>query len=61
MLPKGRRQGDNGVTINMLRLVPVGVLKSHRGIANAAILGGRIPGSWKRGVMFPIGKQSKGR
>ena len=31
-----------------------GLLGSYRDIANAALAGGCIPDSWKRGVIFPI-------
>ena len=53
---KRKAAGDNGVTADMLRLVPPGLLDSYRDIANAALAGGCIPDSWKREVMFPIEK-----
>ena len=43
--------------MDMLRLAPEGVLESHRDIAKSTLQPwGRIPGSWKREIMFPIGK-----
>ena len=53
---KGKAAGDSGVTTDMLRLAPAGLLASYLEIANAALAGGSIPDSWKREVMFPIEK-----
>ena len=53
---KGKAADDSGVTIDMLRLHPGGVLESYRDIANATLQGGCIPDSWKREIMFPIKK-----
>ena len=53
---KGKAAGDSGVTADMLRLAPPGLLGFYRDIANAALAGGCIPDSWKREVMFPIDK-----
>ncbi len=55
-MAKGKAAGDSGVTTDMLRLAPAGLLESYREIANAALAGGCIPDSWKREVMFPIEK-----
>ena len=53
---KGKAVGGSGVTTNMFRLAPAGLLESYREIVNAALSGGCMPGSWKREVMFPIEK-----
>ena len=53
---KGKAVGDSGVTTDMLRLAPENLLKPYLDIANAALAGGCVPGSWKREIMFPIEK-----
>ena len=53
---KEKAAGDSGVTIDMLRLAPDGLLKSYLDIANAALAGGCVPDSRKREGMFPIEK-----
>ena len=53
---KDKAPGDNGVTADVLRLVPGDLLDSYRDIANAALQGACIPDSWKREVMSPTEK-----
>ena len=45
---KGKATGDSGVTTDMLRLAPAGLLGSYLDIANATLSGGCIPDPWKR-------------
>ena len=44
------------MTTDMLRLALESLLKSYIDIANATLVGGCVPGSWKREVMFPVEK-----
>ena len=53
---KGKAAGDSGVTTDMLRFAPFGLLGFYRDITNAALAGGCVPDSWKREVMIPIEK-----
>ena len=53
---KGKVARDSGITTDMMRLAPPGLLGSYRDIANAALARGCIPDSWKREVICPIEK-----
>ena len=53
-MAKVKAAEDSGVTTDMLRKAPTGLLESYRDIANAAPGGGCVPDSWKRRVMSPI-------
>ena len=53
---KDKAPGNSEATTYMIRLTQGDVLESYSDISNAALQGGCIPDSWKRGIKFPTDK-----